>query len=335
MTLVDARNRPLRDLRISVTDRCNFRCTYCMPREHFGPQHPFLPRDELLTYEEMTFVTASLLPLGLEKIRLTGGEPLLRKNITTLIEQLRGLDSSLDIALTTNGALLFDHAASLKKAGLNRVTVSLDALDIDTFQSLADTTNHTPELILKGIEKATSVGLGVKVNTVVKKGVNDAEMLPLAEKFESMRVPLRFIEFMDVGNTNAWQMEDVVSGADIRRLLTQRFGPLTPVQGQQVSEVAKRYKTPTGYEFGFIESVTSPFCGDCTRARLSANGQIYTCLFATKGHDVKSILRMGGSTQDIGDAIASIWAKRNDRYSEERGAREPSDTKVEMSFIGG
>ena len=335
MTLVDARNRPLRDLRISVTDRCNFRCTYCMPREHFGPQHSFLPRDELLTYEEMTFVTASLLPLGLEKIRLTGGEPLLRKNITTLIGQLRELDPTLDIALTTNGALLFQHAASLKKAGLNRVTVSIDALDEGTFQSLADTTSHTPELILKGIEKAIEVGLGVKVNTVVKKGMNDEEILPLAEKFESIGVPLRFIEFMDVGNTNAWQMEDVMSGADIRELLAQRFGTLTPVQGQQASEVAKRYSTSEGYEFGFIESVTSPFCGDCTRARLSANGQIYTCLFATKGHDIKSILRMGGSTQEIGNAIASIWTTRNDRYSEERGAQRRSDTKVEMSFIGG
>ena len=332
---MDARNRPLRDLRISVTDRCNFRCTYCMPREHFGPQHSFLPRDELLTYEEMTFVTASLLPLGLEKIRLTGGEPLLRKNITTLIGQLRELDPTLDIALTTNGALLFQHAASLKKAGLNRVTVSIDALDEGTFQSLADTTSHTPELILKGIEKAIEVGLGVKVNTVVKKGVNDEEILPLAEKFESIGVPLRFIEFMDVGNTNAWQMEDVMSGADIRELLAQRFGTLTPVQGQQASEVAKRYSTSEGYEFGFIESVTSPFCGDCTRARLSANGQIYTCLFATKGHDIKSILRMGGSTQEIGNAIASIWTTRNDRYSEERGAQRRSDTKVEMSFIGG
>ena len=335
MTLVDARNRPLRDLRISVTDRCNFRCTYCMPREHFGPQHSFLPRDELLTYEEMTFVTASLLPLDLEKIRLTGGEPLLRKNITTLIGQLRELDPTLDIALTTNGALLFQHAASLKKAGLNRVTVSIDALDEGTFQSLADTTSHTPELILKGIEKAIEVGLGVKVNTVVKKGMNDEEILPLAEKFESIGVPLRFIEFMDVGNTNAWQMEDVMSGADIRELLAQRFGTLTPVQGQQASEVAKRYSTSKGYEFGFIESVTSPFCGDCTRARLSANGQIYTCLFATKGHDIKSILRMGGSTQEIGNAIASIWTTRNDRYSEERGAQRRSDTKVEMSFIGG
>ena len=332
---MDARNRPLRDLRISVTDRCNFRCTYCMPREHFGPQHSFLPRDELLTYEEMTFVTASLLPLGLEKIRLTGGEPLLRKNITTLIGQLRELDPTLDIALTTNGALLFQHAASLKKAGLNRVTVSIDALDEGTFQSLADTTSHTPELILKGIEKAIEVGLGVKVNTVVKKGMNDEEILPLAEKFESIGVPLRFIEFMDVGNTNAWQMEDVMSGADIRELLAQRFGTLTPVQGQQASEVAKRYSTSEGYEFGFIESVTSPFCGDCTRARLSANGQIYTCLFATKGHDIKSILRMGGSTQEIGNAIASIWTTRNDRYSEERGAQRRSDTKVEMSFIGG
>ena len=306
-----------------------------MPREHFGPQHSFLPRDELLTYEEMTFVTASLLPLGLEKIRLTGGEPLLRKNITTLIGQLRELDPTLDIALTTNGALLFQHAASLKEAGLNRVTVSIDALDEGTFQSLADTTSHTPELILKGIEKAIEVGLGVKVNTVVKKGVNDEEILPLAEKFESIGVPLRFIEFMDVGNTNAWQMEDVMSGADIRELLAQRFGTLTPVQGQQASEVAKRYSTSEGYEFGFIESVTSPFCGDCTRARLSANGQIYTCLFATKGHDIKSILRMGGSTQEIGNAIASIWTTRSDRYSEERGAQRRSDTKVEMSFIGG
>ena len=306
-----------------------------MPREHFGPQHSFLPRDELLTYEEMTFVTASLLPLGLEKIRLTGGEPLLRKNITTLIGQLRELDPTLDIALTTNGALLFQHAASLKEAGLNRVTVSIDALDKGTFQSLADTTSHTPEVILKGIEKAIEVGLGVKVNTVVKKGMNDEEILPLAEKFESIGVPLRFIEFMDVGNTNAWQMEDVMSGADIRELLAQRFGTLTPVQGQQASEVAKRYSTSEGYEFGFIESVTSPFCGDCTRARLSANGQIYTCLFATKGHDIKSILRMGGSTQEIGNAIASIWTTRNDRYSEERGAQRRSDTKVEMSFIGG
>lgn len=335
MRLVDRYQRPLHDLRISVTDRCNFRCTYCMPREHFGADHAFLEREALLTYEEITTVVRSLVPTGLRKVRLTGGEPLLRKDIMTLVEMLRAAGPELDLALTTNGALLERHASALKQAGLDRVTVSLDAMDRALFQQMADTTNHGPDEVLSGIEVALSLGLGVKVNTVVQKGVNEGELIPLAEACAERNIPLRFIEFMDVGNTNAWKLEDVLTGQEIRTVLEGRFGPLNPVQLSDPSQVARTYETVDGQRFGFIESVSNPFCGDCTRARLSANGSLYTCLFSSTGHDLKALLRMEAMEHEVLQAIRSIWEDRNDRYSVERTSIERPSSKVEMSFIGG
>ena len=335
MRLVDRYQRPLHDLRISVTDRCNFRCTYCMPREHFGADHAFLEREALLTYEEITTVVRSLLPTGLQKVRLTGGEPLLRKDIMTLVKMLRAAGPDLDLALTTNGALLQRHASALKQAGLDRVTVSLDAVDRALFQQMADTTNHGPDEVLSGIEVALSLGLGVKVNTVVQKGVNELELIPLAEACAERNIPLRFIEFMDVGNTNAWRLEDVLTGQEIRNLLQDRFGPLNPVQPSDPSQVARTYETVDGQRFGFIESVSNPFCGDCTRARLSANGSLYTCLFSSTGHDLKALLRMEAKEHEVLQAIRSIWEDRHDRYSTERAAMDQPSSKVEMSFIGG
>jgi cyclic pyranopterin phosphate synthase len=306
-----------------------------MPREHFNSEHSFLPREELLSYEEITAVVASILPLGLQKIRLTGGEPLLRKNLIGLISQLRNLSNSIDIALTTNGALLKQNARALHDAGLNRVTVSIDALDPEVFQAMADSTQWTPEDVIEGIMEAKRVGLGVKVNTVVKKNLNEDQILPLLNQFQELEIPLRFIEFMDVGNTNAWNLNDVVSGKDIRRSIESKYGKLTPIPPASRGEVAKRFTLPSGYEIGCIESVTAPFCGDCTRARLSANGSLYTCLFASKGNDLKSMLRMNATSDEISNAIQSIWVKRSDRYSEERSEHTNSTKKVEMSFIGG
>ena len=334
MDLVDAFNRPLTDLRISVTDRCNFRCRYCMPREHFGPDHPFLERSALLSYEEITNVVQAMLPLGLRKIRITGGEPLLRRGLTRLVSMIRSIDPALDLALTTNGALLGEHAQQLKEAGLNRVTVSLDAIDSALFARMADTKHTTPEDVLEGIQVARQAGLSVKVNAVIQKSVNEREIEPLAEACHRLGVPLRFIEFMDVGNTNSWNLEDVVTGAEIRSVLEQRFGKLQPIESQFKSDVARVYEAPAGHRFGFIESVSNPFCGDCTRARLSANGSLYTCLFASTGHDLKSMLRMDATNDEVRQAVRSIWTKRNDRYSQDRATSEIHD-KVEMSFIGG
>ena len=335
MRLVDRYERPLHDLRISVTDRCNFRCSYCMPREYFGADHAFLDREALLTYEEITTVVRSLMPTGLRKVRLTGGEPLLRKDITTLVKMLRTVGPELDLALTTNGALLQRHALALKEAGLDRVTVSLDAMDKSLFQEMADTTNHGPGEVLSGIEAALSLGLGVKVNTVVQRGVNEGELIPLAEACTERNIPLRFIEFMDVGNTNAWRLEDVMTGQEIRTVLEDRFGPLNSVQSSERSQVARTYCTSDGHRFGFIESVSNPFCGDCSRARLSANGSLYTCLFSSTGNDIKALLRMGAEEEEVLAAIQSIWEERNDRYSVERSSMEQAPSKVEMSFIGG
>jgi len=335
MTLRDRFQRPLRDLRISVTDRCNFRCTYCMPREHFGSEHAFLPRSDLLTYEEIVTVVKSLVPAGLEKVRLTGGEPLLRSDIAALVRLLKEAGPHIDLAMTTNGALLSNHAQELADAGLNRVTVSLDALNPTTFATMADTTKTTPETVLEGLESAKKAGLVVKVNTVVRRGVNENEILPLAEACSGLGVPLRFVEFMDVGNTNAWQLEEVVSGAEVRAVIEGCFGPLTPHKGQKVHEVARRFATAEGQEFGFINSVTQPFCGDCSRARLSANGSLYTCLFSSEGHDLKGLLRMQATTDEVQEAIKSLWTDRNDQYSVERHQHQDVATKVEMSFIGG
>jgi len=320
----DKRGRPFRDLRISLTDRCNMRCRYCMPREHFSGDHQFLAKSEILSYEEISFIVKSMLPLGLEKVRLTGGEPLLRRDIGELILLL---PNELDVALTTNGLLLGDNAAMLKNSGLNRVTVSLDAIDVKTFQEMGDT-KETPSKVLNGIQSALDVGLQVKVNVVIRKGINEHSVNEISKHFEGTDVIVRFIEFMDVGETNSWNLEEVFTGDEMRKLLT----PLSPIGDNYVGEVANRYQKGT-QELGFIESVSKPFCHSCNRARLSADGRIYTCLFANKGNDLKSILRMGATESDLQNAMKTIWSSRDDAYSENRG--KVNHAKVEMSFIGG
>lgn len=335
LPVVDALERPVRDLRISVTDRCNFRCRYCMPREHFGQDHVFLERQHLLTFEEILVVVKAAMGVGVAKVRITGGEPLLRRDITTLIRMIRDEGPDLDIALTTNGALLAQHAQPLKAAGLDRVTVSMDAVNPTVFQTMADTDRFTPTDVLNGIAAARQAGLGVKVNAVVKRGVNDNEVLPLAKALEEHRVPLRFIEFMDVGSTNAWSMKEVVSGAELRQVLSTAYGPLEALPPKQAGEVSKRYVTASGREFGFIESVTAPFCGGCTRLRLSADGALFTCLFASEGHDLKAMLRWGADVTAIREAMTGVWQERRDRYSMDRTEETATLPKVEMSYIGG
>ena len=321
--VTDALNRPLRDLRISLTDRCNMRCRYCMPREHFD-SHDFLAKEEILSYEELTAVVESLIPLGLTKVRLTGGEPLLRRDVCSFIEML---PKELDLAMTTNGILLERFAADLAAAGLNRVTVSLDALDVETFQAMGDT-NETPETVLRGIEAARMAGLSVKVNTVIRAGYNEHSIEKVAERFVGTDVVVRYIEFMDVGETNSWNNDEVITGEMMRAMLEN----LQPVKQNHVGEVANRYMRGN-QEIGFIESVSKPFCGDCNRARISADGSLYTCLFASKGNDLKALLRMGATKEHIADAVRSIWSTRDDAYSQNRGNQ--IQEKVEMSFIGG
>jgi cyclic pyranopterin phosphate synthase len=272
--------------------------------------------------------------LGIEKIRLTGGEPLMRRNIVELVRQIRELDSQIDIAMTTNGILLEKYALQLKEAGLSRVTVSLDALDNDIFQSLSDTTNSIDE-ILQGIESCKQIELPVKVNCVIQKGVNESQIIPIVEYFNQISITPRFIEYMDVGSTNSWNYDSVVSGEAMREIIEEKFGLLEKVQANYVGEVANLWKMQDDGEVGFIESVTKPFCGDCSRARLSADGSIYTCLFATEGHNIRSILRMDASQEQIGQAISAIWKNRDDNYSEQRGEINTSTERVEMSYIGG
>ncbi len=333
MVLEDAFRRPLLDLRISVTDRCNMRCRYCMPREHFDENHEFLPKEDILRFEEIVRVVQALLPHGLRKIRLTGGEPLLRRNLSELVRQLRACSEELDIAITTNGLLLSKHLKSLVDAGLSRATISLDALDANTYQLMGDT-EATPATVLRAIDEAQNIGLPLKINSVIKKDVNDNQILDLVRTFGPRGIPIRFIEYMDVGSTNNWNLDQVVSGEQMRKVLENEFESLQSNQPQHVSDVARVYSTKNGWKIGFIESITNPFCGDCSRARLSANGSIYTCLFANKGHDVRGILRMDASDQDIARAIQSIWVERKDRYSEERSV-QTRNLKVEMSYIGG
>jgi len=320
----DSRNRPLRDLRISLTDRCNMRCRYCMPREHFGTNHVFLAKKEILSYEELTTVVESLIPLGLSKVRLTGGEPLLRKDICKFIKML---PNELDIAMTTNGILLERFAEDLADAGLDRVTVSLDAVDVETFQAMGDT-DEVPETVLLGIEAARKVGLSVKVNTVIRAGYNEHSVKMVADRFIGSDVIVRYIEFMDVGQTNSWNLDEVITGDMMRNM----FDEIKPLDANHVGEVANRYLRGS-QEIGFIESVSKPFCGDCNRARISADGSLYTCLFASKGNDLKAMIRMNASKDDIAEAVRSIWTKRDDAYSESRGQIDKD--KVEMSFIGG
>jgi cyclic pyranopterin phosphate synthase len=325
--------RRLRDLRISVTDRCNFRCVYCMPREVYGRGYRFLERRELLTFEEIERLARLFVARGVRKLRLTGGEPLVRREVELLVEQLASIPG-VDVTMTTNGSLLPQKAYTLANAGLKRVTVSLDSLDDATFRAMNDV-DFPLERVLAGIEAAAAAGLAVKVNTVVKRGVNEASVLALARHFRGSGHILRFIEYMDVGHTNGWRLDDVVPAAEIVRLLDGEFG-LEPLEPAYRGEVARRWRyRDGGGEIGVIASVTQPFCGDCTRARLSADGRLYTCLFAIRGHDLRVLLRGGASDAELSEAIAAIWMRRTDRYSELRSEATASLPKVEMSYVGG
>ena len=332
-TLVDALGRPVRDLRISVTDRCNFRCVYCMPKEVFGREYRFLPRRELLTFEEIERVARVFVELGVRKLRITGGEPLLRRDLEHLVAALAAIDDGLDVTLTTNGALLTQKAQALADAGLSRVTVSLDSLDDEVFRAMNDV-DFPVARVLAGIDAAAAAGLPVKVNVVVKRGQNEGSVLDVARRFRGTGHAVRFIEFMDVGATNGWRMDDVVPAAEIVSTIAAGF-PLEPVAAAYRGEVAERYRYLDGAgEIGVIASVTQPFCGDCTRARISADGKLYTCLFAVRGHDLRALLR-SGSAGALEETIRAVWTRRSDRYSELRTADTSSLRKVEMSYIGG
>jgi GTP 3',8-cyclase len=326
--------RPLRDLRISVTDRCNFRCVYCMPKEVFGKDFQFLDRKALLTFEEIERVARIFHGLGVEKVRLTGGEPLVRRNLETLVGKLSAIEG-LDLTLTTNGSLLTQKAERLRQAGLRRITVSLDSLDDAVFRAMNDV-DFPVQRVLDGIDAAAAAGLGpVKVNMVVKRGLNEDSIVPMARFFRERGHILRFIEYMDVGATNGWRMDDVVTATEIVRRIDREL-PLEPANANYRGEVAKRWRYRDGSgEIGVIASVTQAFCRDCTRARLSAEGQIYTCLFATSGHDLRGLLREGASDADLIRFIERVWSARSDRYSEMRSDNTPRERRVEMSYIGG
>ena len=334
MTLTDTLQRPLRDLRISVTDRCNFRCVYCMPKEVFGPGYAFLERSEILSFEEITRLARLFIACGVEKIRLTGGEPLLRRDLHQLVAQLSALPG-LDLALTTNGSRLAQQAEALKRAGLQRVNVSLDSLDEAIFKAM-NGVGFPVARVLEGIAAALAAGLGpVKVNRVVKRGLNDAGILPMAGHFREQGCTLRFIEYMDVGHSNHWKMAEVVPAAEILRLINAQW-PLEPAGPAYRGEVAKRWRYRDGRgEIGLVASVTQAFCRDCSRARLSAEGKLYTCLFATQGHDLRSLLRSGNTDETLSAALAELWQQRTDRYSELRSEHTRDLPKVEMSHIGG
>ncbi len=333
MSVRDTLDRPLRDLRISVTDRCNFRCVYCMPKEVFGHDYKFLERRELLTFEEIERLARAFVAHGVERIRITGGEPLVRRDLERLIELLAAIDS-LDLTLTTNGSLLPQKVTALRVAGLRRVTVSLDSLDNETFAAMNDV-DFPVQRVLDGIDAAAAAGLPVKVNMVVKRGVNDDAILPMAREFRERGHILRFIEYMDVGHTNGWRMDDVVPAAEIVQTIDAEL-PLEPVEPNYRGEVTRRWRYKDGGgEIGVIASVTQPFCGDCTRARLSAEGRLYTCLFAVRGHDLRALVRGGASDEELRDAIGRVWVGRGDRYSELRSAETAGLPKVEMSYIGG
>ncbi|WP_322796486.1 GTP 3',8-cyclase MoaA [Tepidiforma sp.] len=335
MTLSDRLGRPLRDLRISVTDRCNFRCVYCMPREVFGPGYAFLKRDELLTYEEITRVARVLVELGVEKIRITGGEPLVRRDLHELVARLRVIPGLRDLTLTTNGSLLAQQAKRLAEAGLQRVTVSLDSLDDAVFRAMNDV-GVGVETVLEGISAAGEAGLWpIKVNAVVKRGVNDHTVVDLARYFKGTGIIVRFIEFMDVGATNGWKLEHVVTGREIVEMIDREM-PLEPAEANYRGEVAQRWRYRDGSgEIGVITSISQPFCGDCTRLRLSPEGELFTCLFGAKGHDIRGLLRGGASDEELRERIAAVWRAREDRYSELRTAETAGLPKVEMSHIGG
>ena len=333
--LLDTLQRPIRDLRISVTDKCNFRCPYCMPAEIFGEKYEFLPKAEILTFEEITRLARIFVELGVTKLRVTGGEPLLRRDLETLIAKLSQISGIQDLTLTTNGYLLADKAQSLKDAGLHRLTVSLDAIDDQTFNRMSGRT-HGSDRVLKGIRAAEKAGFqAIKINAVVQKGINDRLVIDLAQHFHNTGHILRFIEFMDVGNRNNWNLDQVVPAAEIIDRIHTVL-PLEPLDPNYTGEVAKRYRyLDGGGEIGIIASVTQPFCGDCTRARLSTDGKLYTCLFASEGTDLRDALRQGASNADLRDQIARIWRHRTDRYSEIRSEHTPATRKIEMYQIGG
>jgi cyclic pyranopterin phosphate synthase len=332
MDALDTFGRPLRDLRISVTDRCNFRCVYCMPKEVYGRDHRFLERRELLTFEEITRVARIFVAAGVKKLRITGGEPLVRRDLERLIAQLAELD--VDLTLTTNGSLLPQKAQVLADAGLRRITVSLDSLDDAIFRALNDV-DFSVERVLDGIDAASAAGLPVKVNAVIKRGVNDDQVVPLAAFFRERGHTLRFIEYMDVGHTNGWRLDDVVPAKEIVARLDDAFG-VEPAEALYRGEVAQRWRYKDGNgEVGVIASVTQPFCGDCTRARLSAEGKLFTCLFAVRGHDLRALIRGGAADDELEAAVRTVWAGRADRYSDLRSAATAELDKVEMSYIGG
>ncbi|CAM3624062.1 GTP 3',8-cyclase MoaA [Polynucleobacter brandtiae] len=338
----DTRGRQLRDLRISVTDRCNFRCTYCMPKEIFDKDYPYLSHNELLSFEEIAKLSSIFATLGVEKIRLTGGEPLLRKNLEVLIEMLAKIrtvdDLPLDLTLTTNGSILRKKAVALKAAGLHRLTISLDGLNDDIFKKMNDVDFPVTD-VLDGIAAAQEAGFtNIKVNMVVKKGTNDQEIIAMARHFKGIGITLRFIEFMDVGSSNGWDMAQVLPSKEVVARINAVF-PIEPIQANYYGEVAQRWRYLDGSgEIGLISSVTQTFCHECTRARISTDGQLYLCLFANEGFDFKTLLRSGKSDLEIANAVMTTWTGRKDHYSEIRGSHtaELSGTrKVEMSYIGG
>lgn len=334
-TLVDTFARPLHDLRISVTDRCNFRCTYCMPKEVFGKQYQFLPQEQLLSFDEIEQVTRAFVALGVRKVRLTGGEPLMRKDLESLIARLAAVPGVQDIALTTNGSFPLERVHSLKAAGLKRMTVSLDALDDETFKRMNDV-DFPVERVLEWIAESARAGFApVKVNMVVKRGVNEHAILPMARYFREHGHILRLIEYMDVGHSNGWRMDDVLTARQMVDLIQAEL-PLEPLEANYRGEVAERYRYADGSgEIGIIASVSQPFCGDCSRARISADGRLFTCLFAVGGADLRGLLRRGADDAALQAAIAAVWQKRTDRYSELRSANTAALPKVEMSYIGG
>jgi cyclic pyranopterin phosphate synthase len=333
--VLDTLQRPLRDLRISVTDRCNFRCPYCMPKEVFGRDYQFLPREQLLSFEEITRLARIFVANGVEKIRLTGGEPLLRRDLPILVSMLAGIDGLQDLAMTTNGSLLAAHAHELKAAGLKRVTISLDSLDEAVFKVMNDV-DFPLDTVLGAIDVAADAGLApIKLDMVVKRGINDADVVDMARYFRGTGHIVRFIEYMDVGSTNGWRLDDVVPAEEIVRRINSVW-PIEPVAPNYPGEVAERYLYKDGKgEIGVIASVTQPFCGACTRARLTADGELFTCLFATRGHSLKKLLRAGAANAEIERHLRGIWGARDDRYSELRSEETIPLHKVEMSRIGG
>jgi GTP 3',8-cyclase len=336
--LLDRLGRPLETLRVSITDRCNFRCVYCMPKEVFGRDYAFLERRELLTFEELARVVGIFAGLGVRTVRLTGGEPLVRRNVEHLVELLAATETrsgdKVELALTTNGSILAQKAEALAAAGLSRVTVSLDSLDDESFRAMNDV-EFPVQQVLEGIDAAAAAGLPVKVNAVVKRGANDGDVVALAEHFRGSGHVLRFIEYMDVGSTNGWRLEDVVSAEEIVRRISEQW-PLEPVVAERPDATARRWRYVDGAgEIGVVASVTQPFCGACSRARLSAEGRLYTCLFAARGHDLRAPLRLGASDDELVKRLRGIWTRRTDRYSELRTAETTEFPKVEMSYIGG